>query len=145
MADNNDFTIGGRSFKLSKINAMKQFHVVRRIAPILGDMLPALKDVARVHKNAENMSQDDQFEQMATIISPIMTGLARLSDADANFVLYSLLAAVEMKQDSGNWAKISNGDMLLFDNLDLPTMLQAAGRAFAFNMIGFFAVLPQIS
>ena len=36
----NDFEIGGRQFKLNKIDAIKQFHVARRVSPILGDLMP---------------------------------------------------------------------------------------------------------
>lgn len=143
MTDNN-FSLGERQFKLSKINAMKQFHIVRRIAPILGDLLPAMKGMSQVQK-ADDMSASEQFDKMAELAAPIMTGLSKLSDKDADMVLMGLLAAVEMKQETGNWARLSNGDQLMFQDLDLPVLLQAAGKAFAFNLSGFFAVLPQVS
>lgn len=137
----NSFQIGDRQFKVSKINAMRQYHIVRRIAPILGDMLPAMKEVSK--KKSENLSEDQKLEQAADIFAPIMHGISKLSDKDSEFVLYGLLAAVEMKQSEGNWAKLSNGDMLMFDNLELPVLLQAAGRSFMYNMTGFFGVLQR--
>ncbi len=72
-----------------------------------------------------------------------MTGLSKLSDADAEFVLYGLLAAAEVQQQAGNWAQVSTGSMLMIQDLELPMLLQIAGRAFMFNLSGFFSALPR--
>lgn len=133
----NSFQIGDREFKVSKINAMKQYHIVRRVAPILSELLPIMKDLAK--SAGKEMTQDEQLDQAAKFVGPVMNGLSRLSDKDSEFVLYNLLSAVEIKQAEGNWARIVVNDSLMFDNLSLPVMLQAAGRAFMFNMTGFFA------
>lgn len=137
-----DFQIGERHFKASKINALKQYHIVRRIAPILGEMLPAMKEIAK--KNVDKLSQDEQLDMAAKIAGPVMNGLSKLSDKDAEFVLYGLLAAVEIKQDT-NWARLVVNDQLMFDQIELPILLQAAGRSFMHNMTGFFGVLQQDS
>lgn len=141
----NSFEAGGRQFKLSKINAMKQFHIVRRIGPILGDLLPTLKNIAASKKDVDQMSEDEKLDQAVHFAGPIMDGLAKLSDKDAEFVLYGLLAAAEMKQEGGNWARIVQGDTLMFDNLGLPLMIQVAGRSFMYNLAGFFDVLQRSS
>lgn len=136
-----DFEIGGRSFKLNKINAFKQFHIVRRIAPILAELMPALKDVAKV---SSNLNESEKLDEFAKILSPIMMGLSKLSDADSDMVLYALLGSVEIKQEpTGNWAKVANENMLMMQELELPVLLQIAGRAFAYNLSGFFAGMPS--
>lgn len=134
----NSFSIGSVNFKLNKINALKQFHIVRRIAPIMAELIPLASKFAKLKP------EEMQEEQLAAI-TPIMNGLARLPDVDANLVLMGLLNSVEMQQSTGNWAKIAMDDRLMFENLDLPILLQAAGRAFMYNMTGFFDVLPRIS
>lgn len=139
----NSFSIGERNFKLSKMNAMKQYHVVRRIAPILSEMLPAMQGMAKADFNT--MSEDDKLDATAKIAEPIMRGLSKLSDKDSEMVLFSLLACAEIQQSSGNWAKICNGEILMFQDLELPILLQIAGRAFMFNMAGFFAGLQRTS
>lgn len=137
-----DFSFGGRNFKLNKIDAFKQFHIVRRIGPILSDLLPALKDAKKL-QNLSTISEEEKFDEMAKIASPIMTGLSKLSDADSELVLFGLLQSVEIQQTAGNWAKISNGSMLLIQDLELPMLLQLAGRAFMYNLTSFFSGLPQ--
>lgn len=138
----NNFEISGKKFKVSKINVMKQYHVVRRIAPILGEMIPSIKSIA---KKSENLSQEEMLDQAAEILTPIMNGLSKLSDKDSDFVLFTLLSAVEVQQEAGNWARLVQNDSLMFDTFELPILLQAAGRSFVFNMSGFFAVLQRNS
>lgn len=137
-----DFSIGQRQFKLGKINALKQFHIVRRIAPILAELAPNLKGMAKL----STTNSEDQMEAAAQFLAPIMVGISKLSDKDSELVLFGLLESIEMKQDEhGNWAKIARDGQLLFENIDLGVLMQAAGRAFMYNLSSFFAVLPQVS
>lgn len=138
-----DFAIGNQNFKLSKIDAFKQFHVVRRITPILAELLPTMKNVSDV-KALETMSNDAKLEKMAAFVGPIMQGLSKLSDADADFVLLGLLASVEVQQEPAkNWARIAQNGMMMIQDFELPALLQIAGRAFMFNLSGFFGALPR--
>jgi hypothetical protein len=140
--DERNFEIGARKFKLNKINAFDQFHIVRRLAPLLGELMPvALKLKSMGDVNVEKMT-DEQLK----MFSPIMTGLAKLSDEDSNRVLLGLCSSAEMFQPaSNNWARIAGPAGLMFQDLELPELLQIAGRAFMFNLQGFFQSAPQVS
>lgn len=134
-----DFEIGSKKFKLNKLNALKQFHIARRVTPILADLLPYLKDF----KLALTVtSESEKLEQFAKIATPFMNGISKLSNADSELVLIGLLSCVEVQQSSGNWARIANDEMIMIQDLDLPVLLQAAGRGFIYNMKGFFDGLP---
>ncbi len=141
-----DFEIGGRKFKLNKIDAFKQFHIVRRVGPILADLLPALKDAKKfaTAEAVESLSEEKKFEMVGEFAAPVMTGLSKLSETDANAVLMGLLASIEVQQPPlMNWAKIVQGDMVMIQDLELPVLIQLAGRAFMFNLSSFFGALPQ--
>lgn len=140
-----DFEIGGKQFRLSKINALKQFHVVRRIAPILAKLAPIMAEAAANQGKIDALPEAEKLKEFAKFASPIMEGLSELSDQDSEFVLMSLLGSAEIQQSAGNWAKIANGTMLMIQDLELPVMLNVAGRALMYNLSGFFAVLPQVS
>lgn len=145
MSDNG-FEFAGRKFKLNKIDAIKQFHIARRIAPILAELIPQIGEAAKYQdvKDLEKVSESKKMEMVAKFASPVMMGLSKISDADANHVLYGLLEAVEVKQEPiGNWARVSSNSLLLMQDLDLRTLVQLAGRAFMFNLSGFFGALPQ--
>lgn len=140
--ENNAFSLGGREFKLSKVDAFKQFHIARRIGPILADLLPALSDAKKL-QNSDGLPEDEKLDGIAKIAAPIMSGLSKLSDAESELVLHGLLSAVEMKQSTGGWARVSHNNILMVGDLELPMLLQLAGRAFMYNLSGFFSALPQ--
>lgn len=139
-----DFEIGGRKFKLRKMNVFKQFHVVRRISPILADLLPAIGDLQKTSSANSGKSETEKFEETIKVLTPVLTGFSKLSDQDSEFLLYALLASAEV-QLNGAWAKVSTDSMLMVQDMELPTLLQIAGHAFMYNLSGFFAVLPQVS
>lgn len=140
-----DFQIDGKEFKLSKIDAFKQFHIVRKLGPILGDIIPVAQKLKSLSPKADSTSSDQMVQEIGVLVKPIMDGLSKLTEEDANKVLLGLLASVEIKQSQGNWARIAREDSLMIENLDLKVMLQAAGRAFMYNLSGFFAIAPQVS
>lgn len=135
----NSFSLRGKEFKLNKIDAMKQFHIARRLGPVLVDLIPALKDF----RDVEKLSDNEKLEAIGKFMTPIMQGMSKLSDDEAEFVLYNLLSSVEFQQGSGNWARMSNGAVLMFQDFELPMLFQLAGKAFQFNLSGFTSALPQ--
>lgn len=139
-----DFSFGGRDFKVFKVDAMKQYHLVRRLGPILVGVLPAMKGgLPTTEAAVAKLSEDAKLDLMAKFATPIISGLSSLSDIDAEFVLRGLLSAVEMKQPAGNWARVASQEMIMMGDLELPVLMHLAGRAFMHNLSGFFSVLPQ--
>ena len=138
------FQIGGRKFKLNKINAMIQFHVVRRIGPLLTDLMSVMGRIAK--KDVEGMTEEQKIQEFALIAAPVMNGLARLSDADSEYVLYRLLAAVEVHQAQFDiWTKVATAENgIMMQDIDFPMLLQVAVRSLMFNLKGFFSLLPQV-
>lgn len=139
-----EFEIGGKRFKLRKLNAFKQFHVVRRVAPLLADLLPVMGSIQKITKPDNGKTEAEKFEESAKILAPIMTGFSKLSDQDSEFLLYGLLSSIEM-QNGNVWSKVATENILMMQDLELPILLNLAGRAFMFNLSGFFSVLPQVS
>ena len=138
----NSFEAAGKKFKIGKLDALRQFHIVRRIGPLLAEVMPAIAGVAQTKTDGMNESQ--KLEEFAKIAAPIMAGLSKLSDSDADYVLFKLLSVVEVHQpEHSYWAKISTDSALVMQDLELPVLLQCAGRALMFNLSGFFALLPR--
>jgi len=139
-----DFSIGERNFKLNKVDAFKQFHIVRRLGPVIGEIIPVAQKLHRLQK--DNLSEAEMYDQISQLAGPIFAGMAKLSDDDANRVLLGLCSAVEMQQmPKGNWARVATDAGLMFQDLDLVMLMQIAGRAFAYNLGNFSAALPQTS
>lgn len=134
-----DFSIGDRKFKLNKIDTLKQNRIARRLAPILGDLIPLAQKFAS--KSPEEL--DKSWSELA---APVLSGWAKMSDEDSEKVLLGLCSAVEMQQmPIGNWARVATDAGLMFQDLDLKTLYQIAGRAFQYNLANFSSTSPRAS
>jgi hypothetical protein len=136
------FEIGSRKFSLTKVDAFKQFHIVRRIGPILVDLLPVIGQFGKI-KDIDKLPQEQQMDLMLKMAVPFMIGMSKLSDPDADYVLQGLLSSVQVQQVAGNWARVYANGMMMINDIELPLMFQLASKALMFNLSGFFAVLPQ--
>lgn len=137
-----EFEFDGQSYRLSKLNTMVQHHVVRRISPILAELLPALQK-AGTKKDAQD--EAEMAAALADIGSPVMEGLSKLSDKDYEYVLLKLLSGVEIQQkDFKLWNKVANDSGIIYpDIVDFATSLMLAGRALSYNLTGFFSLLTR--
>ena len=123
-----EFETEGRTYKVNKIDARSQFHIVRRLAPVMGQVAPAVQ------------GGKGGMEALPALADAI----AGLSDADADYVLFGLLKAVVRKQDQGlGWGPVATGTAIMYEDITMPTMLKLAWEALSFNMSGFFAALPS--
>lgn len=137
-----DFVVGDKKFKLNKINAMIQFHILRRIGPLLTELMTVMGHIAR--KNVDGMTEEQKLEEFAKIANPIMMGLSKLSDADSEYVLFRLLTATEYHQAQFNvWSRVACDTGILMQELEFPVLMQVATRSLMFNLKGFFSLLPQ--
>lgn len=140
----NSFQIGTKTFKLNKIDVFKQFHIARRIGPILVDILPALTSLKKISDKQNELSEEKKFEEITKLLTPLLNGFSKLSDEDFNKVLLGLLSSVDYQQPTlGNWARVATDSIILFQDLEMTELVQIASRAFMFNLQGFFHALPQ--
>lgn len=125
-----EFEIEGRTYRANKIDARSQFHIVRRLAPVLGEIAPAIQAGGK----------QGGMEALPALTAAI----AKLSDTDADYCIFGLLKAVSRKQDQGlGWGPVCAETSIMYDDITMPIMLQLAWKAFSFNMSGFFAALPS--
>jgi hypothetical protein len=122
-----EITDGGHKYRVGRLDARKQFHIVRRLAPVLGE----LQAVASVKK------PEDAF-------APLAVAVSRLSDEDSDYCIFGLLAVVSREQEQGlGWGPVSTGTTLMYDDVDLGAMLRLAWFAFSENLSGFFPAAPS--
>ena len=123
-----ELELDGHTYRVGKLDARAQFHIVRRLAPVLGELAPALQG----------------GKGGLDVLPPIATAVAKLSDADADYCIFGLLKVVSRKQPNGlGWGPVSTENLLMYDDIGMTQMLKLAWEALTFNMSGFFAVLPS--
>ncbi|MCA7953852.1 hypothetical protein LGM43_26645 [Burkholderia seminalis] len=169
MAD--EFQLGGHRYQIGRMNARQQFHVSRRIAPLIPPMVPALlklyseleraRDaegaaaVASISSGApaaealaaarEATSRRDVValaESVAPVLQPFMDALATLKDDDADYVFDACLSVVERKHMNG-WARVWSAQhrTTLFDDIGIEVMLPLVVRVIVANLGNFIGGL----
>lgn len=124
-----EFELKGQTYSVGKIDARSQFHIVRRLAPVIGEIAPSAANGKMAGLDA---------------LPPLASAIAKLSDADADYCLFGLLGVIKRKQGQGlGYGPVVAGNALMYDDIDMAAMLQLAWKALEFNLSGFFAALPS--
>lgn len=121
-----EFEVKGHRYRAAPLGAVTAFHAIRRLSPLL----------AAAGGSLESMRADP----LAALL-PIAQGLASLPDADADYVLSACLGAVQRNQGGNVWAPVKGGGGLMFDDIDMGSMLQIVGKVLAANFGDFFNAL----
>jgi hypothetical protein len=121
--------IGGQMYRIGRMDAKKKFHVARRLAPLLSAWSSA--------KPGADMMQS---------LGPIADALSRMSEEDTDYVLDACLAVCQREQPNGQWAPVcTTSGRMMFQDIDMPEMVQLAVNAVRENLAAFFPGAPADS
>lgn len=129
-------TINDQLYMLGKLDAIRQFHIARRLAPALLALGAAALDV---------LKRGGGLTDAAAVasIGPLVEVVAGMSDADSEYVLRSCLAVVSRKSGDG-WAPVHNAQGgLMFADIDISVMLRLAFAVIRDNLGNFMPALPD--
>lgn len=131
--------INGHTYRIGKIDAMRQWHMVRRIAPALIGVL----GMANLRAAAKDEEMD--VRELIDRIEPFLEALSKMSDEDNDYVIDTCLSVVERNvgNDRG-WIKIGTSGQLQYDDIDLLVILRLTFEAGRENLLGFFAALRRM-
>lgn len=129
-----EFSIGENYYSSGKLNAFQQFHVARKLGPILVKMGPVA---------AQALSNPDAG---IDLLGPVLEALAEMSEEDCNFVLSRCLSVVKRRQGNGPWAAVwhDGAKRLLFEDIDMPVMIQIAMQVIGDNLGSFLGAPGSI-
>jgi tail assembly chaperone len=117
-----EFELNGHEYRISKLTAMQQFHVNRKIAPLIPPLVPVFM---KVHKAGG--LKDDGLVSLPELLQPLADGLAALPDETAEYVISTCLSALKRKNtEKGNWIAVWNqgGKVFMFADLnDMSSMI----------------------
>lgn len=117
----NEFEVDGQVYRSKKMNARTQFHVMRRMAPILAPL--------------QAVASGDMSGSLVALAEAI----GSLSDEASDYVLDRCLEVVERKQGEGGWAKVKlDGGPAMFADIDLMALLQIAANVLRDNYAALF-------
>lgn len=113
--------ICGRVCQIGKLSALEQFHVLRRLAPVLHSSLffaGATAQSVEAFKAGDVEKSNQAFVEAAFSAKPLLIDLARLDDQELDYVFHAVLKHVKIKQGA-NFTPISVDGQILFDDLTL--------------------------
>lgn len=115
--------VGGHKYRIGRIDARKQFHVARRLAPLLAGM----------------SGLGSKGAGFAALIGPLTDALSGMSDEDVDYVLDACLGVCQRIEANGHPAPVmSRSGALMFEDIDMGQMIQLAVKVIQENLGGFF-------
>jgi hypothetical protein len=133
-----EIEIGGIRYRVNKMNVFDQAHVARKVAPVVFSMGRGYSTaIAKLPQSINGNGSTDEFDDAAPdqieeaqqnevlfeSLAPIADVLAKMSDEDVNYVLKKCLN-VCLRHNGSNWTPLMRGDNLMFEDLDLATLMQ---------------------
>ena len=136
-----EFDLGADTYRISKLNTFQQFHLSRKVAPVIPTLIPVflkLKGSAKAlaaAASADDITESDgaplsgDLEGLASLMQPFADGIANMPDETAEFILSTCLGVVQRKQGTA-WFPVWNASqkVCMFDDLDLGVMLKLSVR-----------------
>lgn len=117
-----EIEVNGYSYRLTKLDAMSQFHVTRRLGGVL----------AAIRGGSEG----------GDILAILMQAIGELSDADTEYVIGKCLTGCMRKQDGdAGWAPVFRHGQMMFADVTMPDMLRLTWATLQANLSDFFTSL----
>ena len=140
-----ELEIGGNTYRINSMPAMTQFHVMRKLGPVLPGIVPVLAQAATTLPQGDSQEADgamatvDGVAAIAMAAQPLLDGLASMADADAEYVINHCLSAV-MRRDAGgkSWSAVHRDGVTMFDDIDLMASMHLIWAVLRENYTGFF-------
>lgn len=131
-----EIPIGSDFYRVGTLDAFKQFHVARRLASVFFAL-------GSVKSKMSALASPDE-DSLLGAFEPVAQALGGLSNEDSEYVLKTCLTVVQKKQGDA-WANVmaSNG-ALMFQDLDMKTMMQLVVAVIQENMGSFFPEAQQL-
>lgn len=139
----NSKEIGGHTYAFGKMDARRQFHVARRVGPLLALMGNVAAAVAHIPASDEAKAENAQNEEAAgrflLFMGPLAEKLQEMSDEDLDYVINACLSVTSRKEGE-RWAPMmaADGRSFMFQDLALPQLLQLTVESLRENLGNFF-------
>jgi hypothetical protein len=128
--------ISGVTYRTGKLSAKKQFHIARKLAPLLASFADSglLKSKPK-----------DADELLSLLAGPMAHALSEMKTEDADFVIDSCLEVVQRRQMVGQhetWPLVFVSGTIMFHDIDMPAMMNLTINVLRDNLGSFFPTTP---
>ena len=140
-----EFEVAGFKYQSDSLNARAQFHIARRLLPVLTKIRPLAVAWAQSElQTKEGEPVDEKAVKFGNIrdelFSELGGALSKLSDADCDFVINECLGVTYRLDGMGGrqpmWNKLANREM--FSDLDMMSLMTIVSSILQANLMSFF-------
>lgn len=131
--------INGIEYTIGRLNAVDQFHVSRKIAPIVPKLMPLIAEVAKgdLDKTIESIDKGEKgdlkdLQPLADALSPLMEVFAQMPEDDVNYIIFKCLSVA--KRDG---AVVCRNNSIMFDDIDMTQVLPLVIATIRINLGNF--------
>lgn len=115
-----EFEVNSVQYRADKLDAFKQLHVSRKIAPTVPKLIPVFVALQKAGK--------DDMGVLAEAAAPFAEALASMPDADVEYVVKACLGVVKRGQGNTFSPMVSPDGTLMFSDMGLGDMLPIVAR-----------------
>lgn len=148
-----EFEQGADTYRIGKLNAFQQFHLSRKVAPIIPTLIPIFLKLnasgvdVRAQLAASVGSKDaaasplsGDLGSLAEAMTSFADGIANMPDESAEFILSTCLSVVQRRQGTA-WFPVWNAQQntCMFDDLDLGVLIKLSIRVIKESLGPFLA------
>lgn len=131
-----EFEIKGVNYRASKLSVFDQLKVSRKLLPVLAGMLGDFQGIKAAAQGG------DVNKAIESALPKIADSLADMSEEDTNAIIFPCLSVVA-RQNGKVWAPVMVQGALMFDDIDLMSMLQIVGRVVGDSLGNFLPAAPD--
>jgi hypothetical protein len=138
-----NFEIKGVKYQASKLCAMDQGKVYKRLVPCITALSGLFNDAAKILKNDKADVLDIRLDKGASALGNMFTNL---KDEDYEYVVMNMLRAIERETGNGTgYSSVVVGDSIMFDDINENIIIQLSlvWKALVFNFSDVMSMLPS--
>jgi hypothetical protein len=131
-----EFEKNGYTFRVEKLNAIAQFHLSRKIAPLLPSFAPLLVEYLDLRRLGQEAIVEallgHRLLDIAQMAQPFADAIAGMKDADAEHIMRMTLDSVKVRTAAGK------------DEVWMPLLVAGSNLASVMELNDFGKLLPVI-
>ncbi|ARF49163.1 phage tail assembly chaperone [Pantoea stewartii] len=120
-----DIELNGNTYRAGKLSVFDQLKVARKLLPVLSGMVGELQKLRSGEAAIE------------TLLPAIADAVAGMSDSDCDAILHPCLSVVS-RQNGNKWMPVFRQGELMFDDIDLISMLNIVVQVIGDSLGNFF-------
>jgi len=131
------FTVNGHDYATTKMRVLDQLNLTRRLAPAIGVGISKIGVSGMKDAVTEELTKEQAEERAIALVPIFLEVYASLSEDDANWITMKCLECVQRRSDQG-YAFVARSGEIMFDDIELPEILQLIGHVIRENLASFF-------